>query len=687
MGNVSSRSTSLSAHFLAVAMGCVLFAQAVPASSQLPDRPCPSELHVSIVFDQSYSVLPASDSTQNEYTRIIDAFLLGLEDGDRIDFYSLPGDPVREIERAGSVILDDSERSAGGEILATVTRNQLSDSDLGLAVRRVRERLGGAASCSVLVLVTDGSLSPFQGLQDFRTVGSIAASFDAEVDRAENAGMRVYAIGFRADKRRAIDTTYWRRPLHHPGPESYVFKDLDLYAASGAQLLHAVFSTRYFAYNHEAVENLLFFSPAAIYRTRRDYVSGLAGLDSADQVIVRLTVQPGTPCALFDSDSARLGESCTFRVSKPSSAWIDSLKERGLQQELDVVFRLPRTWRTDGILADAQYPHQFVLRGPRSPLERCTTSQFFYHLAMQGIWPPARPARPEPLLVWESDAPRKLIADTLAKIGDTGCYAPRRLDELSGPAGREVSVRDGSVEQHLGIAFPKRSPVKSGITASQRIGDRDVFGVSGWLILPHEDALGRRLFLKGASLDLDESLRGCPVDQVQPEGEACYRVRGRVVAPGGLTVGLLIPLRKQPTDCKLDCLPVTVRRLPPRVPILWAVLCSLAAALVVELLCLVRPDLRRVVDFFRRTQGVEHSKATREPGVKSGRRVMLSLLLNTGVTGWLFFASYVMAEAEAGFIPGESLSTLALPFLWSLSKLLVTFGALGVVVGISVPRA
>lgn len=203
-----------------------------PATAQRPRCSADEPLHLSILFDNSGSVYHNLHLTEPELSNWFRSLAEALRPGDSFDVYTLATTSNRVTRRLGGMTVasgdredDRSYRQDPDTIAIRLLADTAKKTDLAMSVKvlrgTLRERTGGTYLCGdVLVLVSDGSLDPYEGdrAPDGRDPASIAQEFINETKSIISAGGRVFAIGAGAANAKAFGAEYLER-ARHSGPQ------------------------------------------------------------------------------------------------------------------------------------------------------------------------------------------------------------------------------------------------------------------------------------------------------------------------------------------------------------------------------------------------------------------------------------------------------------------------------------
>jgi hypothetical protein len=618
-------------------------------------------LHLAIVFDQSRSM--PMDSARREYSAILSVAHSSLRTGDRLSVFRLPDSTETEVELASQLEVQPGEAIASETIVEDVLRRPTQHSDLAKAVRSVAARLE-ESSCGVVVLVTDGSLSPSRKLSAPPSpddILRIVRDFRSSVEGARQHVI-LYAVGYGGGERRlAIDSTYWPKPGRDPVLDKHWMLTLD--TLRGETLLRHVFGYGFLSYSPKSVADLLLFSDQAVFRRHRGYRSGLPSHgEQIDELYFRIA-RPD--CGAFTElyPGIRRVEAtnglCVFHSMDPSVQLVQSLKSDLVGPELEVVHRPARVYTFDGISPTVPFRHGFVIGSNSSP---CTPQTLLQHLVADGIWPPSISSTRRVYISWRPDSVDLLKDDSLALIEKAECYA--LYDLFTTPVDRTppISSMLFSAADRPSVQGPVLEKWFRQYPSSNFVARRTILNGSIWRIKGNLRLAGReqpRLFIKGAVFDLVETgIKPCRQQVLEPDGGPCYEINARFTASEGVRVGVVVPENKTLDTCDVNCFPVEIHLKKPWLRLAVVLLIMLAVA------CFLELCLEEMWPWLRET--IERRIGKRE---RTGLNVLLNIALTTA---WLSLA-YVVAEAAV--IPGADLFTQGL-------QIFLAFLGAGVVVSV-----
>jgi hypothetical protein len=615
--------------------------------AQSANGSCMTEpLDLALIFDQSLST--PTDSARNAYRDILSAVHSSLQPGDRLLVFRLPDSTETEVELVRPVDVRRGEAIAAETIVDDLLRRPTQHSDLSKAVGSIVARFDGS-SCRVVVLVTDGSLSPSQkpsaGLTA-NAISRIAADFRSSVATAQEH-VALYAFGYRSDQRLAIDSTYWPKSVRIPVRDGYW--GLDLATLRGDAHLQRVFGGRFFPDSPGSISELLFFSEQAVFRSRRGYRPGIPSHnEQMADVYFRVT---GSNCHTWNlrelypdvREINTMHDRCVFHSVNPPPKLVEWLKSLSALGGVAVVYRPAQLYTFDAISPDVPFRHGFVI-GSNS--RACTNQTLLTYLAANGVWPPSSASSTNVFVSWRSESVDMLKDDSLALIDDTQCLA--LYDLFTAFPERTVPVRSllfsgqgSSAEGPILQEWFRRYPAND-VVVSRTILNRRIWWIRGHLALSDGQKEEIRLFVKGVAFDLLPTASSrCRLRGFSPDDAVCYKVNARFTAPENVQVGVVVPDGKRLDTCLAECFPIKIRLVKPWLRLAQVLLGSLVIAFFLELYLEGKwPWLRRLI---------EKRIGKRE---RTGPNVVLNVALTTA---WLALACVV---AGAAITPGAGLLTL-----------------------------
>ncbi|MDB4949784.1 MAG: hypothetical protein JWM27_2433 [Gemmatimonadetes bacterium] len=529
-------------------------------------------LTVSIMFDQSFSVLPRSENTQAVYDSVINGFSPALQTTDSLRVYRFPNSS--EDRPRPLAAWQVGERVETETIVGNVTGTPSQHTDLAAAVRRFAavEGWNGATDAArpgcerVLVLVTDGSLSPYDPAPGNAGLGikAIVEKFGTAVAEAAGRHVHVYAIGYSAQNRLAIDSVYWPKVRRHP----VLYEGFDLATMKGDEMLRLLLGERYRAWSQQAVNDLTLFDSSSIYHVTRGYVVGsqLPQEGTSADSYFRMpkpeeetcrAVAEGARVPNFELVGNAHNELCTFHTPT-YDADTDRLLRRS--RILDVAYKITpraalmmRDTLRDGSEVMAQYP--IAADGSNT----CSPRLLLGSILSGEHWPRPESAGTRMDVVWNgssSSSPATLVPIP----GNPNCFALRNpfVHEISGairPA-LWIGAMHLPAAEHTYVVLP--SPLQGAqITATRAAASSEpkTWKVSGWVLLRDEAVTSVKLFVRDTVLSAASGGLLCPPSFPRSK---CYEIHAELSSAQAVRAGVLVLNGDSLSECQstATCTPV-----------------------------------------------------------------------------------------------------------------------------------
>lgn len=601
-------------------------------------------MRLAVVFDQSLST--PVDSTRSAYPAILSTAYSVLQPSDQLLVYRFPSSRRSEIERISRVTVAEGGSVPANDIVRELLKEPTHDSDLSRALQSIAERFESTNPCrAVVVVVTDGSLSPFQRLPAHHSADDVRAV--VEDLRSAIAGARnqvdLYVLGFHSGRQLAIDSTYWAEPRSQVVDD---FWDVDLSRLKGDDLLRHAFDDHYFEYSTGTVTDLLLFSPSSAFAGR----GYRAGLPHADEQLTHLYVRVPFKNAACRNWSHSMGrglreigganDRCVFYSRNPHRDLVQRLQANDSLTGFAVIHQPSHLYSFEGIPPDLPFRHAFVVgRGSAA----CSPHTLLTHLADNGTWPPRITTGEKMFVEWKvhptaagGERSAMIKEDSLTAIGDTGCLA--LFDLFSGATRRSDSMWPVLFHRNQPAQGPIRQfpafeayPYVTDLVLTRRILKKDFWRLHGRIAVVQGSGSEAWFLIAGFRLSLAATADRSRCRRIEgaPEGETCYRLNTRFTRPEGAQVGVLLLGNEHVNECERNCFPVSVSS---RFPWLRVGVVLLICLVLATLLEFGAPANQKFKAFIERRLG------KREPS-------RLNLGVNLLVTTYWLFLLYVVAES------------------------------------------